>query len=86
VEKDALNNQLIWSIMNLEEEETAVLSFTSQSLLFEDIFPIEVKFTENYSLVNLEMKGKPMNAVSGEEMSSKVSTCLQSDGYKISFD
>lgn len=44
VEKDAANNMLYWHVANIHEEESAVLSFASQGLSFEEMFPLEIKF------------------------------------------
>lgn len=54
VEKDSANNMLYWHVANLHEHESAVLSFTAgPSLSFEDMFPLEVKFQEQYSVIDL---------------------------------
>ena len=46
IENDSANNVLLWHVANLHENESAVLSFASQKLVFDDMFPLEVKFTE----------------------------------------
>lgn len=43
-EQDAANSMLFWHVSNLHDCESAVLSFASQSLSFDDLFPLEVKF------------------------------------------
>lgn len=87
-EQDAANSMLYWHVSNLHECESAVLSFASQSLAFDDLFPLEVKFQENYSLIDLQMNPNavPTDAVTGDELSHKVTTVLQADGYKVTQD
>lgn len=79
VEKDAANNMLYWHVANLHDCESAVLSFTAGSnLSFEDMFPLEVKFQEQYSVIDLQMPAdtQPMDALTSEPLSHKVSTVL----------
>lgn len=68
VEKDAANNMLYWHVANLHDSDSAVLSFSSQSLSYEEMFPLEVKFQEQYSLIDLQMlvDSVPMDAISGD--------------------
>ena len=56
VEQDQGNNQLLWHVTNIMEEGSAVLSFASEKLSFEDIFPIDVKFDETYSLIDMKVE------------------------------
>jgi hypothetical protein len=37
----------------LVDEGNAVLTFASEKLSFDDLFPIEVRFDETYSLIDL---------------------------------
>ena len=87
-EQDAANSMLYWHVSNLHESESAVLAFASQSLAFDDLFPLEVKFQENYSLIDLQMDPNtvPTDAMASDEMSHKVTTVLQADGYKVTQD
>ena len=87
-EQDAANSMLYWHVSNLHESESAVLTFASQSLAFDDLFPLEVKFQENYSLIDLQMdpSAVPTDAMTSDEMSHKVTTVLQADGYKVTQD
>jgi hypothetical protein len=39
----------------LIEDGSAVLSFSSEKLAFEDLFPIDVKFDETYSLIDINV-------------------------------
>lgn len=64
------------------EEGSSVLSFASEKLSFEDIFPIEVKFEETYSLidVNVESVG---NLATGDTLSVKTLHSLTTENYRI---
>lgn len=53
VEKDVANCMLYWHVANIHEDESAVLSFQCQGLSFEEMFPLEIKFQEPYSLIDL---------------------------------
>jgi hypothetical protein len=46
---------LLWHVANIHDEESAVLSFSSKNLVFEDMFPLDIKFQEDYSLIDLQM-------------------------------
>lgn len=88
VEKDAANNMLYWHVANLHDCESAVLSFASQGLSFEEMFPLEVKFQEPYSLIDLQMLADqlPADALTGDQLTNKVTTVVQADGYKVTHD
>jgi len=83
IEQDAATNTLYWHVANLHERESAVLSFASSALVFDDMFPLEIKFHEQYSVIGLELKDQPKDGQSGEDMSSKLTTTMKSEGYKI---
>lgn len=82
LDQDQNNNQLLWHIQNINEEGSAVLSFASERLAFEDIFPIDIKFDETYSLIDIQVD-KVLNANSGEPMSLKTLHSLSSENYRI---
>ena len=86
IETDSVNNTLIWHVPNIHEEESAVLSFASKALVFDDMFPLDVKFNEQYSLIDLQLQSAPKDSTTGDEMSLKLGTSMLSDGYKISSD
>jgi len=46
---------LLWHITNLMEEGSSVLSFASEKIQFDEIFPIEARFEETYSLIDLNV-------------------------------
>ena len=52
IEMDSANNMFLWHISNITEEGNAVLSFASEKLVFDEMFPIEIKFDETYSVIN----------------------------------
>ena len=66
---DAVNNLLLWHVPNLHENESAVLSFASKALDFEGMFPLNISFSEQYSLIDLQTESTPIDSNSGEEMS-----------------
>lgn len=86
IENDSANNVLLWHVANLHENESAVLSFASSKLVFDDMFPLDVKFTEQYSLIDIGLQSNVVDANSGEDMSNKFTCQMQSDGYKVSLD
>jgi hypothetical protein len=53
IETDTVNNTLLWHVPNIHEQESAVLSFASKALVFDEMFPLNVKFMEQYSLIDL---------------------------------
>ena len=86
IETDTVNNVLLWHVPNLHENDSAVLSFASKALDFDGMFPLNITFSEQYSLIDLLSEGPAIDANSGEEMSQKTSVQLQSEGYKITSD
>ena len=86
IETDTVNNVLLWHVANIHEADSAVLSFASKSLVFDDMFPLNVKFNEQYSLIDLQLQNAPLDATSGEEMSIKQTISMQTEGYKITSD
>ena len=50
------------------------------------MFPLEVRFNEQYSLIDLNINGAPMDALTGEEMSRKVTNVMTNESYKITND
>jgi len=85
-EIDSANNMLFWHVGQLHEKESAVLSFSSPSLQTDEMFPLEVKFHEQYSALAMEMVGQPKDALTGEDLSQKLSVSLKAEGYKITSD
>lgn len=78
-EKDEANAMLLWHVPRLHESESAVLSFASKAITFDDIFPLDVRFSENYSVIDMriaEEAPKPMDALTGDEMSMKLVTTM----------
>lgn len=58
------------------------MSFASERLAFEEIFPIEVRFDETYSLINVNVE-KVANAATGDALSIKTLHSLSTENYKI---
>ena len=81
VEQDQEKNLMLWIVNRLEG--SAVLSFASDKLQFEDIFPIDVKFEETYSLIDLKVE-QATNAATGEALSLKTIHSLLTENYRIS--
>jgi len=52
-EMDESSSTLTWYVSNLHETGSSVFSFASSKLNFDDLFPIEVKFEETYSLIDM---------------------------------
>lgn len=73
---------LLWIVSNLTEEGSAVLSFASEKLAFEDIFPIDVRFEETYSLIDLNVENVTSQAT-GDQLSVKTLHSLTSENYRI---
>lgn len=74
--------QLLWHVINLHEEGSAVLQFASQQLQFDDLFPLEVSFDETYSLIDMNVV-QVANASSGDAMSVKTLHSLSTDNYTV---
>ena len=83
IEQRAASNTLLWHVPNLHENESAVLSFASKALVFDDMFPLDVKFSEQYSLIDLQLQGAPTDGQTGEEMSKKITNQLTTESYSI---
>jgi hypothetical protein len=64
------------------EEGNAVLSFASERLAFEDIFPIDVNFYETYSLIDVKVE-RVTNAATGDNLSLKTIHSLSTENYRI---
>jgi len=69
-------------VQNITDEGNAVLQFASQQLAFDEIFPIDVRFDETYSLIDMCVE-QVTNAATGEAMSLKAVHSLQTEGYSI---
>jgi hypothetical protein len=80
---DSETNILYWTVGQLAEGDQAVFSFASEQLDFEGMFPLDVKFEETYSILDLKAEGAN-NAETGEPMSLKSVSSLVSDKYQIS--
>jgi hypothetical protein len=65
------------------EEGNAVFSFASEKLAFEDIFPIDVKFDETYSLIDVKVE-KLVSQATGDPLSMKLMHSLSTENYRIS--
>lgn len=46
---------MLWYITDIKEGN-AVLSFSSEKVQFEDLFPIEIRFDETYSLIDARVE------------------------------
>ena len=82
VEQDQSNNQLVWHISNLIEDGSAVLSFSSEKLAFEDLFPIDIKFDETYSLIDMNVNNV-VSMTSGDPLSLKTVHSLSTENYRV---
>ena len=60
-----------------------MLSFASERLAFEDIFPIDVRFEETYSLIDLNVEDVT-NQATGDALSLKTLHSLTTENYRIS--
>ena len=69
-------------MQNLHEEGSAVLQFASQQLQADDLFPLEVKFDETYSLIDMNVV-QVVNAASGDTMSVKTIHSLSTENYSV---
>ena len=58
------------------------MQFASQVLTFDDMFPIDIKFDETYSLIDMNVQ-QVANAQSGDAMSVKVLHSLSTESYTI---
>lgn len=72
----------MWHVKNLIEDGSAVLSFSSEKLSFEDLFPIDIKFDETYSLIEMNVD-KVVNMTTGDALSLKALYSLTADNYRI---
>ena len=72
------NNQLVWAVSNLHERVSTVLTFNAPNLQLEDLFPLQVHFKEDYSVLDLKV-GLVEGAVNGEPLSHKIAYLLQTD-------
>ena len=70
----------MWLVSNITEEGNAVLSFASEKLSYEDIFPIDIKFDETYSLIDVKVD-KIANAATGDALSLKIVHSLMTESY-----
>eukprot|EP00347_Sterkiella_histriomuscorum_P011230 403373247 len=82
LEQDQANNMLLWVVSNLVEEGSAVLSFASEKLAFEEIFPIDIRFEETYSLIEINVDSI-QNQATGDALSIKTLHSLTSENYRI---
>lgn len=76
---------MLWHVSDLIGEGSAVLSFASQDIDTDGMYPIEIRFDETYSLIDLAVDSVS-NAASGEGMSLKVLQSLSTENYKITGD
>ena len=74
---------LLWHIHNIMDDGSAVLSFASERLPFEDLFPIEVKFDETYSLIDVNVE-RVMSGTSGDTLSLKTVHSRSTENYRRS--
>ena len=82
VEIDQGSNVILWHVENLVEEETAVLSFSSEKIQFDDMFPLEVRFDETYSLIDANVE-EVTNSATGDAMSLKLIHSLSTENYRV---
>lgn len=82
IEQDQENNRLLWHVQNITEEGNAVLQFGSQHLVFDEMFPVEIRFEETYSLIDVNVQ-QVVNAQSGDPMSLKTIHSLSTESYSI---
>ncbi|CDW88783.1 coatomer subunit delta [Stylonychia lemnae] len=82
LEQDQKNDMLLWHVSNLMEEGSSVLSFASEKIQFEEIFPIEVRFEETYSLIDLGVTSV-QNVSTGDALSLKTIHSLTTENYRI---
>jgi len=59
-----------------------VLQFASQSLSFDEMFPIDIRFDETYSLIGMNVQHVG-NAATGDAMSVKTLHSLSTESYTI---
>lgn len=59
-----------------------MLSFSSERLSFEELFPIDIKFDETYSLIDLNVD-KVVNMTTGDALSLKTIHSLTADNYRV---
>ena len=85
VEVDQANNMLLWHVANIREEGNAVLSFASEKIQFDEMFPFELRFDETYSLIDVDVK-QVVNASTQEPLSLKLIHSLQTENYRVSLD
>ncbi len=76
---------MLWHVDSIADEGSAVLSFSSPDFDYDSMFPVELKFEEAYSLLDLHVE-KVTNIANGESLSLKVLQSLQSDNYKFTSD
>jgi hypothetical protein len=76
---------LVWQIADILEEGSSVLSFSSEKLSFDDIFPLDVRFDETYSLIDLKVQ-QVTNIATGDPLSLKEITSLSTETYKVTSD
>ena len=67
---------------NITDEGSAVLQFASAALAFDDIFPIDIRFDETYSLIDVKVE-QVVNAATGDAMSLKTVHSLSAESYTI---
>ena len=66
-------------------EGNAVLQFASEKLQFDVMFPIEVRFDETYSLIDLKSEDAT-NVATGDALSVKLIHSLSTENYRVSAD
>lgn len=71
VEVDQGNNMILWHVANIKEAGNAVLSFASEKIQFDEMFPFEVSFDETYSLIDVNVQ-QVTNSATGDQMSLKL--------------
>ncbi len=60
-----------------------MLQFASSQLQFDDMFPIDIKFDETYSLIDMNVQ-QVVNAATGDAMSLRTLHSLSTESYTIS--
>ena len=64
------------------KDGSAVLSFSSEKLAFEDLFPIDVKFDETYSLIDMNVNNV-VSMTTGDALSLKTVHSLSTENYRV---
>ena len=81
-EQDSGNEVVFWHVSNLQEEGSAVFSFSSDKNVEDNMFPLSISFDETYSIINMEVNDI-VSKDEGEPLSSKVVKSLSAENYVV---